>query len=314
MNTIIKGCDSAWPELNYSEWADSLKSIHLWSQIVGKVRLQAMPWQNHSWHTTLYISARGFTTGSMPYDNGIFEIEFDFESHELKILTTFNAPEVMQLEGLSVADFYRVLMKKLNSLHVNINIHGRPNELEDNIPFINNHHEGYDKQAVVNFWQAAVSIHNAFQKFRSGFIGKCSPVHLFWGAFDIAVTRFSGREAPLHQGGMPNIPLEVMQEAYSQEVSSAGFWPGAESFPEPIFYSYCYPTPDTFKEQSISPPEAFWSDEMGEYILKYEDVRRQADPESYLMRFLKSTYVAAADCGHWDRASLEKEGDTRKSG
>lgn len=306
MNTIIKGCDSAWPELNYNDWADTLKSIHLWTQIVGKVRLQAMPWQNHSWHTTLYISARGFSTGSMPYDNGIFEIEFDFESHQLKIMTTFNEPEIFSLRGLSVADFYRQLMERLNLLNININIHGRPNELEDNTPFIDNSHSGYQKQAVLDFWQAAVSVHNTFQKFRSDFIGKCSPVHLFWGAFDIAVTRFSGREAPLHQGGMPNMPLEVMQEAYSREVSSAGFWPGGDSFPEPIFYSYCYPTPDDFKNQKITPDKVFWSDDMGEFVLKYDDVRKQNDPEAYLMEFLQSTYIAAANTGKWDRNSLEK--------
>ena len=232
MSTIISGCNSAWPALNYQEWHETLKTIHQWTQIVGKIRLKAMPWQNHSWHTTLYISARGFSTGSMPYGNGIFEIEFDFESHELVIHSTFNDAKKISLENKSVADFYHAVFAELKAINIDIKIHGRPNEMEDNIPFAENDiNKTYDKQAAVNFWQAAVSIHNTFLIFRSKFIGKCSPVHLFWGAFDIAVTRFSGRPAPLHPGGAPNMPLDVMQEAYSQEVSSCGFGPEEIIFP-----------------------------------------------------------------------------------
>ena len=306
MYTIIPGCPSPWPELNYQRWGDTLKTIHQWTQIVGKIRLQAMPWQNHSWHTTLYVTSRGFSTGSMPYQSGLFEIEFDFESHLLIIHSTFRDEIHVELEGKSVADFYRELFFHLDSLGIHIDIYAKPNEMEEAIPFAENTvNKSYDKEAVINFWQAAVSIHNVFLKFRSRFIGKCSPVHLFWGAFDIAVTRFSGRPAPLHPGGMPNMPLEVMQEAYSQEVSSAGFWPGSDGFPEPIFYSYCYPTPAAFSAYSVEPKEAFWSEDLGEFMLKYEDVRNADDPEAILMAFLESTYTAAAETGKWDRKSLE---------
>ncbi|MEO1414993.1 MAG: DUF5996 family protein [Bacteroidota bacterium] len=306
MNTIIPGCPSPWPELNYQAWGDTLKTIHQWTQIVGKIRLQAMPWQNHSWHTTLYVTSRGFSTGSMPYKNGLFEIEFDFESHVLIIRSTFRDEIHIELDGKSVADFYQTLFAHLQSLQIHIDIHAKPNEMEEAIPFAENtQNKSYNKEAVVNFWQAAVSIHNVFLRFRSRFTGKCSPVHLFWGAFDIAVTRFSGRPAPLHPGGMPNMPLEVMQEAYSQEVSSAGFWPGSDAFPEPIFYSYCYPSPDAFSTYKVAPEQAFWSKDLGEFMLKYEDVRTADDPEAMLMAFLESTYEAAAETGNWDRESLE---------
>ena len=307
LQTTINGCASPWPELAYAQWSDTLKTIHQWTQIVGKIRLKAMPWQNHSWHTTLYITSRGFSTGSVPYENGIFEIEFDFESHYLIIRSTFEIDRKIPLTGQSVASLYEELFANLRDKQINIDIYGRPNELEDNTPFQENTiHSTYDPQAAINFWQAAVSIHNVFLKFRSGYIGKCSPVHLFWGAFDIAVTRFSGRRAPLHPGGMPNMPLDVMQEAYSQEVSSAGFWPGGDTFPEPIFYSYCYPSPAAFAQQKILPPESFWSPELGEFILKYEDVRTTADPASTLLQFLESTYEAAANTANWDRGTLEK--------
>lgn len=307
MKTIIQGSSSAWPELNYHSWNDTLKTIHLWTQIVGKIRLKAMPWQNHSWHTTLYISSRGFRTGSMPYKDGIFELEFDFQSHLLVIHSTFNTTRNISLIDQSVASFHESLFSHLQELNINIEIHGQPNELEEAIPFAaNTKDKSYDQQAAVNYWQAAVSIHNVFQKFRSDFIGKCSPVHLFWGAFDIAVTRFSGREAPLHPGGMPNMPLKVMQEAYSQEVSSCGFWAGGDAFPEPLFYSYCYPMAEGFSNaSSIQPSESFWSNEMGEYILKYDDVRSARNPESYLLSFLQTTYEAAATAAKWNRTGLE---------
>ena len=304
--TIIKGCSSAWPSLSYTNWGETLKTVHQWTQIVGKIRLQAMPWQNHSWHTTLYISSRGFSTGSMPYQDGIFEIEFDFIEHCLRIRSTFHSDQTISLQGQTVSSFYLSLFGQLQSLGISIDIYAKPNEMEEAVPFAENTALGsYDPKAMVDFWQAAVSIHNVFLKFRSGFIGKCSPVHLFWGAFDIAVTRFSGRPAPLHPGGMPNMPLDVMQEAYSQEVSSAGFWPGGDAFPEPIFYSYCYPSPESFSQMEIQPPEAIWSKEMGEFILTYETVRQSQNPEETLMNFLQSTYEAAAISAKWDRSALE---------
>ena len=305
MSTIIKGCNSAWPELNYNHWKNTLKTIHLWTQIIGKIRLKTMPWQNHSWHTTLYISARGFTTGSMPYENGIFEIELDFESHELIIRSTFKEERRISLLDQTVSTFYVTLFQNLNDLNISVSIYERPNELEDNTPFIDTHFGEYQQQTVLDYWQASVSIHNVFQKFRSLYIGKCSPVHLFWGAFDIAVTRFSGRKAPLHPGGMPNMPLEVMQEAYSQEVSSAGFWPGSDDFPEPIFYAYFYPTPEGFSASSVMPDSTFWSNDLGEFILKYDDIRLSENPDKILLNFLQSTYEAGADLGKWDRDHLE---------
>lgn len=307
-NTIIKGCREAWPDLHYENWNDTQQTIHQWTQIIGKIRLKAMPWQNHSWHTTLYISARGFTTGSMPYKDGIFEIEFDFENHHLIISSTFNENVVIDLYPRTTADFYAEVFKQLSKLGIHIDIYAKPNELDHATPFSENTiNKSYDKKAIIDYWQAAVSIHNVFLKFRSDFIGKCSPVHLFWGAFDIAVTRFSGRNAPLHPGGMPNMPLEVMQEAYSREVSSCGFWPGGNTFPVPIFYSYCYPSPSDFGNQKVLPEQAFWSEEMGEFILKYDDVREADEPEKMLLLFLKSTYEAAAELGKWDRDNLEMD-------
>lgn len=306
MSTIIKGCDTAWPELKYHDWSDTIKTVHQWTQIVGKIRLKAMPWQNHSWHTTLYVTSRGLSTGSMPYQDGIFEIEFDFENHQLIIASTFNPNVIIELYPRTVADFYQELFEKLASLNINVKIHDRPNELADATPFHENTtNRSYDAQSVLNFWQAAVSVHNVFLRFRSSFIGKCSPVHFFWGAFDIAVTRFSGRKAPLHPGGMPNMPLEVMQEAYSQEVSSCGFWPGSDDAPEPVFYAYYYPSSETYGKQKIHPEQAFWSEDMGEFFLKYQDVRTASDPEAMLLSFLDSTYDAAANTGKWDRKLLE---------
>ncbi len=307
MSTLVKGSEHAWPELDYHSWKDTLKTVHQWTQIVGKIRLKAMPWQNHSWHTVLYVTARGLTTGSMPYHNGIFEIEFDFEKQALIISTSFNKNVVIDLYPRTVADFHDSLFNELDKLGIHISIHGSPNEMEESIPFRENTvNKSYDKQKMLDFWQAAVSTHNVFLQFRSNFIGKCSPVHFFWGAFDIAVTRFSGRNAPLHQGSMPNMPKAVMQEAYSQEVSSCGFWPGSDAAPMPAFYSYCYPSPETFGQQKVLPAQAFWSKEMGEFFLKYDDVRQASNPTAMLMDFLQSTYEAAAITGNWDRKNLEK--------
>lgn len=295
-----------WPDLGYEDWKDSYKTVHMWAQIVGKVRLECMPWQNHSWHASLYVSPRGFTTGSIPWGDGIFEIEFDFVDHCLRINSSFTENRKMALTPRSVADFYKELMGHLRDMGINIRIHAAPNEVEVAVPFALNEADcSYDGERVSKFWQATVSIHNVFQKFRSGFTGKVSPVHFFWGAFDLAVTRFSGRPAPLHPGGMPNMPDDVMQEAYNREVSSAGFWPGNDAFPQAAFYSYCYPTPEAFGQAEIKPKEAFWSPEMGEYFLTYDAVRQSKDPESMLMDFLVSTYEAAADTGKWDREGLE---------
>lgn len=296
-----------WPKLDYSSWKDTLATLHQWGQIVGKIRLQTMPWQNHSWHTTLYISPIGFSTQSIPYKGGAFQIDFDFIRHHLCIRSTHAEDKSMKLYPRSVASFNNELFSLLAELGLDIKIHGAPNEMEQAIPFhLNEVNKSYDREAVRNFWEAMIKIDGVFTNFRSDFIGKCSPVHLFWGAFDLAVTRFSGRPAPLHPGGMPHMPLDVMQEAYSHEVSSAGFWPGSNQFPEPAFYSYCYPSPADFAQQQIEPKEAFYSAEMGEFFLKYSDVAASNHPNQMLMSFLQTTYEAAAHSGKWDREVLER--------
>lgn len=245
-----------------------------------------MPWQNQSWHSMLYISPSGFTTQAIPYEGGAFQIDLDFQKHILLINSTYKDDYVFPLESMSVADFYERLMEGLRAVGVQVLIYKRPNELEYNLPFDKDtERRPYDRKKVEDFWEAMIKVNCVFTAFRSEFVGKCSPVHLFWGAFDLAVTRFSGRPAPLHPGGMPNMPLAVMQEAYSQEVSSAGFWPGSKDMPEPAFYLYCYPTPDTFKDQTIAPEQAFWSDEMGEFFLKYSDVQQADDPDGMLWSF-----------------------------
>lgn len=295
-----------WPELPFENWKDTLATVHLWTQIVGKIRLRQSPWLNHSWHVTLYVSASGLTTGSMPYEGGVFQIEFDFVHHALHIATSAGAIARIQLYPRTVADFYRELFDKLKGLGIDAYIYAAPNEVDPAIPFGQDEtHCSYNAESMHTFFQALVKVHNVFARFRAGFTGKCSPVHLFWGAFDMAVTRFSGRKAPLHPGGAPNMPDDVMQEAYSHEVSSCGFWPGSEQFPHAVFYAYCYPTPAEFGQQPVKPNEAFYSQEMGEFMLLYEVVQRSDNPEETLMQFLQTTYEAAANTGNWDRDNLE---------
>ena len=295
-----------WPQLDYNEWKDTLDTLSLFTQIVGKIRLRSLPWLNQSWHVTLYISAKGLTTGAMQYADGVFEIEFDFINHILIITNSSGAMRELPLQFVSVAEFYAALTNALQQMNIDVSIYAVPNELEIVIPFAKDEiHKTYNKQQVEKYWQALVQVHNVFTKFRAGFQGKCSPVHLFWGAFDLAVTRFSGRPAPLHPGGAPHMPLRVMQEAYSHEVSSCGFWPGNAAFPHAAFYSYCYPTPANFGEQTVQPKEAFFSKEMGEFILKYDVVSMSDDPQTVLLQFLQSTYDAAANTGDWNRSELE---------
>lgn len=301
---------SKWPALIFDEIKDTLETLHQWIQIVGKIRLKTMPWQNHSWHTTLYLSAHGFTTHGIPYQGKIFQIDFNFEQHKLFIECTNEKTVSMDLKQMTVGEFYSDLFDKLSSLGIEVKIHGSPNEMEPAIPFRENTtNTTYDPEAAYTLFQAMLKANNVFNTFRSEFVGKCSPVHLFWGAFDLAVTRFSGNPAPLHPGGMPNMPLDVMQEAYSKELSSAGFWPGSNDFPFPAFYAYAYPSDPKFGEQKVSPVEAFYSSEMGEFFLKYEDVQRSDDPEGMLKAFLQSTYEAAATTSKWNRAKLEYSPD-----
>jgi hypothetical protein len=290
-----------WPVLSFERLGDTVETVHLWTQIVGKIRLKKMPWINHSWHVTLYVYARGLTTGAMPYAGGLFQIEMDFVDHELLISTSGGARARIPLKSTSVAEFYTMLFGTLRDMGIEVSIFGRPNEMAVATPFKeDNAHRFYDKVQMNGLFQALARIEPVFTEFRAGFMGKVSPVHVFWGSFDLAVTRFSGRPAPLYGGSVPNIPLDVMQEAYSHEVSSAGFWPGAAEFPVPVFYSYCYPTPAAFSKQPVEPAEAFFSAEKGEFFLPYEAVQQSADPEGTLLRFLRSTYRAAAVTGEWD--------------
>ncbi|MEL7269003.1 MAG: DUF5996 family protein [Bacteroidota bacterium] len=296
-----------WPLLDFNEIKDTLATMHQWIQIVGKIRMKTMPWQNHSWHVPLYISTKGFTTQGIPYEGRIFQIDFDFKQHKLFIECSNAGSVSMELYPRTVADFYKELFEKLKELDIVVKIYARPNEIEPAIPFAENTvNKSYDEASALAIWKSMLKANEVFNQFRSDFIGKASPVHLFWGAFDLAVTRFSGSDAPLHPGGMPNMPLDVMQEAYSKEVSSAGFWPGSEAFPFPAFYAYAYPSDAEFGSQKVLPEEAFWSEEMGEFFLKYEDVQKSSNPEKMLLSFLESTYEAAAKTSNWNREQLEK--------
>jgi hypothetical protein len=292
-----------WPELSFDRLKDTVSTVHLWSQVIGKVRLKQMPWINHSWHVTLYVSPTGLTTGNIPFSRGSFQIDMNFIDHEVVITSSEGKVQTIKLFPRSVASFYHELLQKLHELDIDVKIYAKPNEVEPAIPFEQDQEQRhYNAEEMYNLWQALVQIEKVFTRFRAGFRGKCSPVHLFWGAFDLAVTRFSGREAPRHPGGAPNLSLRVMQEAYSHEVSSAGFWPGNAEFPQPVFYSYCYPTPDDFATQPVQPHQAYFNKDMGEFMLPYDAVQKAANPEETLMQFLTSTYNAAAKTGNWDPA------------
>ena len=297
---------SAWPELPYAAWKDTYATLHLWTQIVGKIRLAQTPWLNHSWHVVLYISPRGLTTSPIPYGGRSFELAFDFLNHVLIASTDDGSAKQIDLYPRSVADFYAEVLRSLADLGIEVGIHDMPNELPDPIRFgEDNVHASYDPDYAELHWRILSQVERVLFKFRTSFIGKCSPVHFFWGSFDLAVTRFSGRRAPLHPGGVPYLPDAVSQEAYSHEVSSAGFWPGNDVVPYPAFYSYAYPEPSGFATAAVLPAEAFYSDDLSEYILPYEAVRGADNPDRVLMEFLTSTYEAAASLGKWDRGALE---------
>ncbi len=297
----------SWPELPAPfEWQKTLDTIHLWTQIVGKIRFEHMPFINHSWHVTLYVSSRGLTTSLIPHPAGGFEIEFNFIDHLLEIRKKNGKKSSFKLNSLSVADFYHKTMDNLQRLDISTNIYTKPVEIPDPVvPFPEDTaHETYDADAMHRFWIALTHVHRVFTRFRSDFTGKASPVHFFWGAFDLAVTRFSGRRAPKHPGGIPNCPDWVMEESYSHELSSAGFWPGT-GLGEAAFYSYTYPEPDGFRSADVEPESAWYDEELGEFILPYETVRKSLKPDETLLTFLKTTYEAAAVRGNWDREMLE---------
>jgi len=297
--------DTLWPELPYERWRDTAATVQLWTQIVGKVRLALTPWINHGWQVTLYLTARGLGTSPIPVNGEILDIEFDFIGHRLALRSSSGQEVALRLEPQSVAEFYQRLMDALRELGVSVRIHRLPNEVPAPIVFDQDRrHHAYDAAAVHDFWRALIRADRLFKQFRTAFLGKVSPVHFFWGSFDLAVTRFSGRRAPLHPGGVPGLPDAVTREAYSHEVSSAGFWPGNESFPAAAFYSYAYPEPPGFRARPV-PQGARFEGTLGEFILPYETVRRAADPDALVLEFLSSTYAAAAEAGGWDRAQLE---------
>jgi len=294
-----------WPPLPYDEWADTSATLHLWTQVVGKVRMALTPPVNHWWHVPLYVSARGLTTSPIPLKGRYLEIEFDFLSHRLDLTCSDGRTETVPLKPQTVADFYAQVMAALTRLGVEVRIWTTPSELEDAVPFEEDRvHASYDAEAVQRFWRALCQVDRIFKLFRGRFLGKASPVHFFWGSFDLAVTRFSGRSAPEHPGSAV-LPASVSREAYSHEVSSCGFWPGAPGV-EAIFYAYAYPEPKGFRHALIRPRSAKWSDELGEFVLPYDAVRSAHSPEFALLNFLTTTYEAAADFGEWPRDALER--------
>jgi hypothetical protein len=297
-----------WPELNYADWKDTCATLHMWTQIVGKIRLTLSPWTNHSWHVTLYVTARGLTTSPIPHETDTFEIRFDFIDHNLRILKSDGGQRTIELKPRSVADFYNAIMTALDELKLSVKIDTVPNEIANPISFGKDEkHRAYDAEYANRFWRVLVQADRVFKEFRSGFCGKCSPVHFFWGSFDFAVTRFSGRQAPPHPGGIPHLPDAIAREAYSQEVSSLGFWPGADVMPQALFYSYAYPEPAGFAQAKVKPDAASYNSQLREFALLYDAVRTAKSPDEALLAFAQSTYDAASTLGKWDRVALEEK-------
>lgn len=299
-----------WTQLRVDDWTDTRDTLHMWMQIVGKIRLEKAPMVNHWWQVPLYVTPRGMATGAVPDETRTFEIEFDFSTHQLRIDLQGGEHRRIDLEPKPVVQFYRETMAALDELGIDVSINTTPVEIENAIPFEDDEeHDSYDPDQAQRFWRQLVQADRVLQGFRGRFIGKVSPVHFFWGAMDLAVTRFSGRTAPRHPGGVPNCGDWVMVEAYSHELSSAGFWSGGAE--EGAFYAYAYPEPDGFQEHTIKPDEAFYTHEGGQYLLPYETVRTADDPDETLLEFLQTTYEAAAVNGDWDRDALEDHPERR---
>ncbi|MDR3555374.1 MAG: DUF5996 family protein [Syntrophobacteraceae bacterium] len=296
-----------WPPLPIEEWQDTCTTLHLWMQVVGKIRLKLSPMTNHWWQVPFYVTSRGLTTSPIPYQMRTFEMNFDFVDHRMHLETNDGQKRSIDLKPRPVADFYTETLGALRSLGIGLVIWTKPVEVEERIPFEQDHtHASYDPEYANRWWRALVQVDRVFKDFRSRFIGKASPVHLFWGAFDIAVTRFSGRKAPEHPG-VPNVGHSVMVEAYSHEVSSCGFWPGA-GLGMPAFYSYAYPEPEAFRTCRVKPGEAYYDEQLREFLLPYDVVRTAKNPDEVLLAFLQSTYEAAAKLALWDRNGLERSG------
>lgn len=298
--------EHTWPVLNYAEWKPTYETLHLWVQIIGKIRLCKTPPTNHSWNTTFYVTSRGLTTSAIPLQDKNLTISFDFLNHQLLFQDSAGAEIKLELKNESVSNFYKRVIGALDRLNVSVSFEPSPNEIVNAIPFIQDTlHSSYDRIHAYRFWQVLVRVDNVLQEFRSNFVGKSSPVHFFWGSFDLAVTRFSGKRAPEHPGGIPHLSDEVVREAYSHEVMSCGFWPGNDIYPHAGFYAYAYPEPSKFSQARIMPPEAFYHQELHEFILPYEVIRKALDPEATMLSFFDSAYRAAANLGQWDRDMLE---------
>jgi hypothetical protein len=295
-----------WPELPYAAWKDTSATLQLWTQIVGKTRVALTPWLNHSWHVTFQVTARGLATPLISAPGCDFDIAFNFIDHELWLRASDGNSRRLKLRAVPVAEFYDEFCQALEGLGIVVRIDRVPNELPDATPFDEDRRDrAYDPDFANRFWRVLLRSHDVFSEFRTAFLGKASPVHFFWGSFDLAVTRFSGRRAPLHPGGIPHLPDAVVREAYSHEVSSAGFWPGGGAIEYPAFYSYAYPAPEGFAAAPVRPPEAFFSNELGEFLLAYDAVRTALHPRRVLLEFLESTYAAAANQRNWNRGELE---------
>jgi hypothetical protein len=299
--------DDAWPALEFSDWQDTCATLHLWTQVIGKIRLALAPMQNHWWQVTLYVTPRGLTTSAMSYQRRQVQINFDFIDHRLLLRTSDGRMEQFALTAQSVADFYAETMGRLRALGVDVHVWTMPSEIENAIPFDRDRdHASYDRDAVGRFHRQLMQANRLLAQFRSPYLGKCSPVHFFWGSFDLAVTRFSGRAAPPMRRGAPNVGAWVMREAYSHEVSSCGFWPGNGGFGRAAFYAYAYPEPAGFADGPIRPDAAYYDTSLKQFILPYEAVRTAPDPDGAVLAFLQTAYEACADRGAWDRAALER--------
>jgi Family of unknown function (DUF5996) len=295
-----------WPELNYSAWKDTRDTLHLWTQVIGKIRLMQTPWLNHGWHVPLYVTSKGLTTSPIPHGSRSFDIQFDFIEHVLAITVSDGKTRRLPLKPQSVAEFYGAVMTALADLGIPVAINEKPCEIAGAAPFSRDRrHDAYDADYAQRFWLVLLQTDRILKKFRTAFLGKSSPIHFFWGSFDLAVTRFSGRRAPPFTGTAPGVAQEIMREAYSHEVSSAGFWPGGNGTDYAAFYSYAYPQPPHYSEFTVQPAAAAYNQTLGEFLLPYDAVRTAADPDAALLSFLQSTYEAAAHTADWDRAALE---------
>jgi len=300
---------SQWPELSYPKGKSTYETLQLWTQIVGKIKLATLPWVNHSWNITLHITPTGLSTQTIPYQEQHFQIDFDFIVHQLKITSTKGEVKQFALNNLSVADFYKKIFELLRELEIDLEINTMPSEIFGKItPFeLDTEHAGYDPEQASAFHQALLNIQDVFMLFRTKFTGKASPIHFFWGGFDLALAFFSGRKAPKHPGKVPGMPDWVLQDAYSSEVSDAGFWTGSETLPEAAFYCYLYPEPEGYKEANVSPPEAYYNQTLGEFILSYASVQKAADPQAKLLEFLESTYAIGSELAKWNEELFEQE-------